>query len=154
MDYNFSLLHTITHVKYNLTNDILEAVGGLVQFLTQCYNITGRYITMDDNLKKIFEKWDEFKDTHVKMFLPERRKAILDLYDRLRLELRDEATFTLDDQQTCFTITVTAYSFIASDNAPALRAMIQNANVFRADIKDGRIVFDMWFMCWDWVAKT
>ncbi len=109
---------------------------------------------MDDNLRKIFEKWDEFKDTHTKLYLPERKEAILELYQRLQLELQEEATFTLEDQETFFTITITADSFLASDHSPVLRDLIHTANTFRANIQDGKIVLDLWFMCWDWIPRA
>ena len=109
---------------------------------------------MDDNLSKIFKKWDEFKDTHTKCFLPERRLAVFALYERVHAELVDEAAFTLDDQETSCTITITADSFVTSDDFPALRDMICNANAFRTYIRDEQVVLDMWFTFCDWIPNT
>ena len=108
---------------------------------------------MDDNLRKIFEKWDNFKQTHTKLYMPERRALVLELYDRVRLELQDIATFRTDDQDTTMTIFITSDSFVTSDEIPALRNLIQYAHTFRAYIQDGRIVFDLWFSFWDWIPK-
>ncbi|MBP3701800.1 MAG: hypothetical protein J6I64_07915 [Lachnospiraceae bacterium] len=108
---------------------------------------------MDNNLKRIFEKWDEFKQTHAQDYDPERRLEILDLYEQLQAELADDAVFTLDDHETTLSITIAADSFLSSTNFPALQELIHSAAAFRAEIQEDKIVFDMLFVFWDWIPQ-
>ncbi len=108
---------------------------------------------MNHDINDIFKKWDEYIDTHTRQLLPDRKQKIMALLNRLKKELKSEATFSIEDQNTSFTIRIAADSFIASDDAPALRTLIQEANVFHTDIVDDQIVFDLWYMCWEWVEK-
>ena len=52
---------------------------------------------MGNNIDRLFQKWDEFQQTHTRIYSPELRSLVFSLYDRLQLELEGEAVFTLKD---------------------------------------------------------
>ena len=108
---------------------------------------------MGNDIDRLFQKWDEFQQTHTKVYSPELRSLVFSLYDDLRAELEDEAVFTLKDEGSMTTITISAESFLSDSQFPALQQLIREADTFQADIRDGQIVFELLFFFWNWVPN-
>ena len=108
---------------------------------------------MGNNIDRLFQKWDEFQQTHTRIYSPELRSLVFSLYDRLQLELEGEAVFTLKDEGSMTTITISAESFLSDSQFPTLQQLIREADTFEADIQDDKIVFELLFVFWNWVPN-
>ena len=107
---------------------------------------------MDNNVNTLFEQWDQFKDSHLKLYTPERKKFLMDLCDRFRCECKD-ATVSVEDRQTFLVLHITAEFLLASDDLPTLKELIHQANVFQAEAADQKVTFHLGYQCWDWTEK-
>ena len=108
---------------------------------------------MSKHMDKLFQALDDFQASHTKVYSPQLRSLVFSLYDRLMLELAEEAVFTLEDEGSMATITICADSFLSGDQFSALQQLIHQAHTFQADIRDGKIVFEMFFSFCDWIPR-
>lgn len=108
---------------------------------------------MDHHFDKFVRRLDTFFHDHYRQFYPEERVETLERYYELVNLLEEEAAFSLEDENTSLTITITAKTFLSSKDFPALQDLIHQATTFDAKIQDGNIVFTLYFTFWKWIPK-
>ena len=109
---------------------------------------------MNHRTEQFSQRLDAFFQSHHKQCYPENRLVILELYHELVSLLEGEAAFVMEDHETSMTITISAPSFLSSQDFPALQDLIHEATTFDARIQDGKIVFVLYFTFWKWVPNT
>ena len=108
---------------------------------------------MSKHMDKLLQALDDFQTSHTKVYAPQLRSLIFSLYDCLMSELAEDAVFTLEDEGSMATITIRADSFLSGEQFPALQQLIHQAHTFQAEIRDGQIVFEMFFSFCEWIPR-
>ena len=106
---------------------------------------------MEDGFRKLMQKVEAFEKTHTKNTLTARKNKIKELFAEMELQLADEADFSLTEKTDSIEIMAIADSFLTCDEAHALNELISEANYSEANIRNGKIVFRLWFRLWKWV---
>lgn len=109
---------------------------------------------MSDEFERLIARMEQFEKTHTKVMLRERKTLIQQQYERLSLELEDEADFSYWEEETAINLTITADSFLTCDDGGhGLNILIGMANYSEMDIINNQIVIHLWFRLWEWVNK-
>lgn len=107
---------------------------------------------MDNGFERLIARMEQFEKSHIKVALPERKTLIQQQYERLTLELEDEADFSYWEKETGIDLTITADSFLTCEHGGhSLNCLIGMANYSEMCIIDNRITIRLWFRLWDWV---
>ena len=108
---------------------------------------------MNHSLERFSQRLDQFFQSHHKQFYPEDRLVVIEFYDELASLLEGEADLTMTDRESSMDITITAATFLSSDDFPALQDLIHEASVFDVRIQDGKILFQLHFDFWEYVPN-
>ena len=109
---------------------------------------------MDSGLKRILEKLEQFKNSHVKLQLPNRRELIKQNYELFIMEYRDEANITILEDRDSISITIIANALTSCDmGGYSFNRLIGLANTTSMVIQNEMIVIDLWFRLWEWIER-
>lgn len=107
---------------------------------------------VDDEFEKLREKLEQFKKTHTKVVMKGRRDLIKRQYEMFTLEFEGKAEHEISEDNEGIDIVLKAKSFLScEDGGFSLNTLMGLASFSQIDIVDKKIVFLMWFRCWDWV---
>lgn len=110
---------------------------------------------MDNGFKRILEKLDHFRSTHVKLQLPNRRELIKQYCEQLIMEYEDEANISIIEDKSGISIKITATSIISCDEGGySFNCLVGLANATSIETFNGTIVINLWFRLWEWIEKT
>lgn len=109
---------------------------------------------MDNGFKRILEKLEHFRSTHVKLQLPDRRALIKQNYERFITEFEDEATISIVEDKSGISLKIITTSIISCDDGGySFNCLIRLANVTSIETFNGTIVINLWFRLWEWIEK-
>lgn len=110
---------------------------------------------MDSGFKRILEKLELLRSTHIKMQLPDRRSLIKQYYERFITEFEDEANISISEDRDSIGITITTKSILSCDQGGySFNCLIGLANFTNIETLNGTIVIDLWFRLWEWIEKA
>lgn len=108
----------------------------------------------DEEFEKLKEKLEQFKKTHSKVVMKGRRDLIRSQYELFTLEFQGKAEYNISEDEEGIDIVLKADSFLScEDGGSSLNALMGLASFSQIDIVDKKIVFVLWFRCWDWIEK-
>lgn len=109
---------------------------------------------MDNGFKRLMEKLEQLKSTHIKMQLPDRRRLIKQYCKQLIMEYEEDANISIIDDKSGISIKITTTSIISCDEGGySFNYLIGLANATSIETLDGTIVIDLWFRLWEWVER-
>ena len=110
---------------------------------------------MDSGFKRILEKLEQLRSTHIKIQLPDRRELIKQYYERFITEFEDEANISLSEDRDSIGITIATKSILSCDEGGySFNCLIGLANVTNIEALNGTIVINLWFRLWEWIEKA
>ena len=109
---------------------------------------------MDNEFKRIIEKLEQFRSTHIKLQLPNRKMLIKQNCERFMLEYDGEANLAIIENKSEINITITADTLTSCDEGGySFNCLVGLANVTNIDIVNGMLVIKLWYRLWDWIDK-
>lgn len=109
---------------------------------------------MDSGFKRILEKLEHFKNTHVKLQLPTRRELIKQNYELFIMEYEDEANISILEDRETISITITTDSIISCDDGGfSFNRLVGLANATSMEIRNETIIINLWFRLWEWIDR-
>ena len=110
---------------------------------------------MDSGFKRILEKLEHFRNTHVKLQIPDRHALIKRYYERFIMEYEDEAKISIIEDKSGISIKITTSSIISCDEGGySFNCLVGLANATSIETFNGTIVINLWFRLWEWIEKT
>lgn len=98
---------------------------------------------MDNGFKRIMEKLEIHRSTHIKMQLPDRRGLIKQYYERFITEFEDEANISITEDRDSISITITTKSILSCDEGGySFNCLLGLANFTNIEILNGTIVIN------------
>lgn len=109
---------------------------------------------MDNDFKRMLEKLEQFRRTHIKVQLPDRHALIKQNYERFVMEHDHEANTLIVEDKNEINITITTTSIMSCDVAGySFNCLVGLANTTSIEIQDGAIVINLWYRLWEWVTR-
>lgn len=109
---------------------------------------------MDNGFKRILEKLELLRSTHIKMQLPDRRELIRQNYERFITEFEDEANISIIEDKSGISVKITTTSIISCDEGGySFNCLMGLANATSVEILNGTIVINLWFRLWEWIER-
>lgn len=108
----------------------------------------------DEEFEKLKKKLEQLEDKHKKVVQTDRIALIKRQYERFALEYQEKAECSMTEDSNGIDIILKSDSFLScEDGGFSLNLLIGLANCSQVDIVDGRIVFQLWYRCWEWIEK-
>lgn len=109
---------------------------------------------MDSGFKRILEKLEQLRSTHIKIQLPDRRKLIKQYCERLAMEYEDEANISIIEDKSGISVKITTTSIISCDEGGySFNCLVGLANATSIETFNGTIVINLWFRLWEWIER-
>ncbi len=102
---------------------------------------------------RILNELDKYRNSHIKVILPDRGLIVKQNYEMFLLEF--------DDVETSFKNTIDGIDIslllsspsVTCDDSNSLNNLIFLSNYASFSIEDRKIKIDLWFRLWEWVDK-
>lgn len=109
---------------------------------------------MDNGFKRLMEKLELLRSTHIKMQLPDRCGLIKQYYEQFMTEFENEANISITEDRDSISITITTKSILCCDKGGySFNCLIGLANFTNIQTLNGNIRINLWFRLWEWVEK-
>lgn len=110
---------------------------------------------MDNGFRRLLDKLEQFRNTHIKMQLPDRHALIKQYYERFIIDYEDEATISIVEDKSGISIKIITTSIISCDDGGySFNCLVGLANATSIEILNETIVVHLWFRLWEWIEKT
>lgn len=108
----------------------------------------------DEEFEKLKKRLEQFENTHSKVVPSDRIAFIKRQYEKFSLEYQGKAECSISEDKNGIDIVLKADHFLScEDGGFSWNSLIGLANCSQVDIVDGRIVFQLWYRCWEWIEK-
>ena len=121
--------------------DIIYEIGGLIME------------TLEERMfRKLTERINEFERSHVKVKLPDKRKRVIDLYRRCKLEF-DDCRFGCKSDASFIQIKCVGRSMLDVKEAGSFLGLLRLCDYIKIEARPFLVIIDMRFSLTAWVEK-
>lgn len=108
----------------------------------------------DENRIKFLNRIGEFKTDYYKVILLKKKRTIKMLYMQLKREHKGKMRIGVQNSDDSVRIRVAADKFLIYDEFGTLTKLIGGCNLFTARKAGRKILFELWFRCWEWKKRS
>ena len=109
---------------------------------------------MDNGFKRLMEKLELLRSTHIKMQLPDRRRLIKQYCKRLTMEYEEEANISIIEDKSGISVKITTTAIISCDEGGySFNCLMGLANATSIEILNEKIVINLWYRLWEWIER-